>query len=94
MYFVAMDTMVTTILHVLVCRGLNKIALPVLNRQLFREQQLIQRYRNVHIQLSKMLTSFTTIERGAPNSADYRLFFRENHLLLQTLFINNFPIHF
>ncbi|XP_011502322.1 PREDICTED: inorganic pyrophosphatase [Ceratosolen solmsi marchali] len=69
-----MNIMFIATLHVLIYRSLNKIALPLKvlrKRQFFREQHI-----NAYMSTNKMLTSFTTIERGTPNSPDYKLFFQ------------------
>ncbi|XP_058790880.1 inorganic pyrophosphatase isoform X2 [Phymastichus coffea] len=68
--------MSTATLHVLRCRGLNKLALSFTrscqNSYLSRAQQQLP----TNIFASNMSSNFTTVERGAPNSPDYRLFFK------------------
>ena len=78
----------TATLHVLRCRsGLNKLALPALQScrrglQQFRTERTCHATRSSRrfFRSCARMTAFTTVERGAPNSTDYRLFFRESIL--------------
>ncbi|OXU31176.1 hypothetical protein TSAR_009418 [Trichomalopsis sarcophagae] len=74
----------TATLHVLRCRGLNRLALlqsrspsRVLVQQL--RQPVQESLARKSVIARNMSTSFTTVERGAPNSPEYRLFFQNEN---------------
>ncbi|KAK9307197.1 hypothetical protein QLX08_002375 [Tetragonisca angustula] len=63
-------------LHVLRCRGLNKLATPI---RLAATGTLLTNVRPCSL-FKKYVRemSYTTIERGAPNTTDYRIYFRND----------------